>query len=469
MGSGVAVRVVPGLVTAGGAFIGGSGAGFAQAASHTMAVAATHAARFSFDIFRAVISVVIRVVLRLYYAVLERIPGVMPHLFQIPRNALLRSPTLAEVSKGRDNNFNLLRFAAASMVIVYHESVIAPTPGSVEPVAWLTRGRDNGGSLAVLCFFIVSGFLVTQSFLGRSATLKGFLSARVLRIFPALWVAVPFTIIVSSFASPVPWGRYLTHPQTLRYWLHNSVLWDPVEFHLPGAFLHVPLARNVNGSLWTLPTEFRLYLVCVGLGILGLYTIRPVFNAFLLTVLLVAAMTRVESMPFVNNLTTAQWEFAFLSGMAFYVNRNEIRLNIPVALALLGSTYFVTDPGMGRIWIVPAMTYATLCFSLHPALFFRPFTRVGDYSYGLYIYAFPLQQQMVFYHPGISWLRGLALTYPIVLGVAFLSWHLIEKPALGLKRYFRPQPPAQPFPPAAGRPAEPLKNGQSPICSTIVA
>lgn len=351
------------------------------------------------------------------------------------------SPSVAEVSRGRDNNFNLVRFVAASMVILYHEFVLTQTPGAIEPISWLTRGRDDAGSLPVLWFFIISGFLVTQSFMGRSSTLTAFLSARVLRIFPALWVAVPFTIIVSSFASAVPWGRYLTHPQTIKYWWHNSLLWD-LQFNLPGAFLHVPVPRNVNGSLWTLPTEFTMYLVCAGLGLLGIYGSRAVFNAFLLTVMMVGVMTKVDAMPFINNMNAAQWELAFLFGMAFYVNRNEIRLNIPVALLLLGSTYFITDPRMGRIYIVPAMTYATLCFSLHPALFFRPFTRLGDYSYGLYIYAFPLQQQIVFYHPGIRWLRGLAVTYPIILGIAILSWHIVEKPALSLKKYFRPQLPA---------------------------
>jgi peptidoglycan/LPS O-acetylase OafA/YrhL len=358
------------------------------------------------------------------------------------RNALTWSPSIAEVATGRDNNFNLVRFVAASMVILFHEFGIAPTPGAVEPFYWLTRGRDAGGSLAVLWFFIISGFLITQSFLARGSTLLSFLSARVLRIFPALWVAVPFTIIVSSFASPVPWGRYLTHPQTLKYWLHNSLLWD-LEFHLPGAFLHVPVARDVNGSLWTLPVELRLYWVCAGLGLLGLYAIRPVFNAFLLTVMLVGVMTKVEAMPFINNLQAAQWELAFLFGMGFYVNRNEIRLNIPVALLLLGSTYFIRNPDLGRLYIVPAMTYAVLCFSLHPAVFFRPFTRLGDYSYGLYIYAFPLQQQMVFYHPGMHWIKGMLLTYPIILGVAILSWHLVEKPALSLKKYFRSKPPSE--------------------------
>lgn len=343
------------------------------------------------------------------------------------------SPTVVGTTKGRDNNFNLVRFLAASAVILHHA-----IPFQIRPIDWLTRDRETLGSLAVLVFFVISGFLVTQSFT-RNKSLAAFLSARALRIFPALWIAVPFTIIVSSFASAVPWGAYLTHPQTIKYWLHNSFMWN-LEYHLPGAFLHVPMAREVNGSLWTMPTELRMYWICAGLGLLGIYTLRPAFNALLLGLMLLAMVTNVEAWPSVGSINAAQWEFAFLIGAAVFVNRNEIRLSIPVALLLLASIRLITDPQMGRLYIVPAIAYATLCFCLHPALFFRPFTRLGDYSYGLYIYAFPLQQQMVFYHPKMNWLARLALTYPIILAVAVLSWHLVEKPALSLKKRFAPGP-----------------------------
>jgi peptidoglycan/LPS O-acetylase OafA/YrhL len=358
------------------------------------------------------------------------------------RGAFTAAPRLADVARGRNNNFNLLRFLAASLVIVYHEYCVTGTPVYTEPVFRLTRGRDDSGGLAVALFFIISGFLVTQSFVGRGGRLIEFLSARVLRIFPALWVAVPFTIIVSSFASAVPWGRYLTHPQTLRFWLDDSILWN-MKFTLPGAFLHVPLARDVNGSLWTLPTEFRMYLVCAGVGLLGIYASRAVFNALCLGFVLAGTVTKIEALPFVqHDMHVAGWVFAFMLGAVFYVNRDHIRLSIPLALLLLAATYPFRDSGLGRIEVLPAIAYATLCFCLHPALHFRAFHRIGDYSYGLYIYAFPLQQQIYFYHPGISWRMGLLLTYPLILGMAILSWHLVEKPALGLKKYFQRRPRA---------------------------
>ena len=239
---------------------------------------------------------------------------------------LLSSPTVAEVSKGRNNNFNLVRFLAASLVILHHAKP------DIRIFGHLTRGRESAGSLAVLFFFVISGFLIAQSFAG--STLKAYVSARVLRIFPALWVAVPFSIIVASFSSAVPWGRYLTHPQTLKFWLHNSFLWD-LEYSLPGAFLHVPFERNVNGSLWTLPTEMRMYVICALLGMLGLYLSRAVFNAFLLLVMLIGVTVRIDTQPLVGSINVAQWEFAFLLGTAFYVNRNELRLSLPAALLLL--------------------------------------------------------------------------------------------------------------------------------------
>jgi peptidoglycan/LPS O-acetylase OafA/YrhL len=204
------------------------------------------------------------------------------------------------------------------------------------------------------------------------------------------------------------------------------------------------MAGNVNGSLWTLPTEFRMYLVCAVLGLLAIYRSRSVFNLFCLCIAIVAFVTRPEALPVVSDIHTAQWCLGFLLGAAFFVNREEIRLSIPLAVALLLSTYFIRDPGLGRIYILPALSYATLCFALHPLLFVRPFTRLGDYSYGLYIYAFPLQQQIVFYHPGIHVLAGFAFTYPIILCVAVLSWHLVEKPALGLKKFFQRRPQTKP-------------------------
>jgi peptidoglycan/LPS O-acetylase OafA/YrhL len=343
------------------------------------------------------------------------------------------SPRIADVARGRNNNFNLLRFVAAFLVILHHAK-----PGDILLTWWLTNGQEDAGSVAVLIFFAISGFLVTQSFTRSSLT--GFLTARALRIFPALWVAVPFTIIVSSFASAVPWGRYLTHPQTIRYWLHNSFMWD-MQYTLPGAFLHVPMARSVNGSLWTLPAELRMYWVCAGLGLLGLYASRAAFNALFVALMVAGTIVRPETLPLTGTINVAQWEFAFLIGAAFLVNRDYIRLNIPVAiLLLLVSKYTIEDPYMGHLYLVPAFAYATLVFGLHPALFFRPFTRLGDYSYGLYIYAFPLQQEMMFYHPKMNWLPRLALTFPIILGVAVLSWHVIEEPALRLKKRFQPKP-----------------------------
>jgi len=356
------------------------------------------------------------------------------------RRTFIDAPRLAHVAHGRNNNFNLLRFLAASLVIVYHEYCITGTPVYTEPVFRLTRGRDDSGGLAVALFFVISGFLVTQSFVGRGGRLIEFLSARCLRIFPALWIAVPFTIIVASFASAVPWGRYLTHPQTLRFWLNDSILVN-MKFTLPGAFLHLPVPRNVNGSLWTLPTEFRMYLVCAGLGLLGIYASRSIFNALCLTFVLAGAVTRIEALPFVeHDIHVAGWVFAFMIGAAFYVNRDQIRLSVPLALLLLAMTIPLRDSGIGRIEALPAIAYATLCFCLHPDLHFPAFHKIGDYSYGLYIYAFPLQQQMYFYHPGISWQMGMLLTYPLILGMAILSWHLVEKPALGLKKYFQRRP-----------------------------
>src|SRR5579872_6898893 len=113
--------------------------------------------------------------------------------------AYTRSYLLADLSIGRANNFNLLRFFAASLVILSHCSAIA-WGENPEPVWNYFGGLETGGSLGVLIFFAISGFLVVQSFVSR-ARLKYFVAARALRIYPGLVTAVVYSVILASFAT----------------------------------------------------------------------------------------------------------------------------------------------------------------------------------------------------------------------------------------------------------------------------
>jgi peptidoglycan/LPS O-acetylase OafA/YrhL len=350
----------------------------------------------------------------------------------------LSRPLLGDLAVGRDNNFNLIRFLAATLVIFFHSLALSRIPGSIEPVYWISGGRFDSGSLGVCVFFTTSGFLVTQSLINRGLRLPTFLAARALRIFPGLIVAVLFSIGIAGVSSAVPWVPFLLDHQTKKFFVHNCLL-NNIQFVLPGAFKTNPHTA-VNGSLWTMPTEIRMYCFCAVTGLVGIVSSREIFNAVLLTFTVIATTTDLAANSLLLGSDSLRWAIAFLIGMALYINRFHIPLNPVAALLGIGLIHYAPrsfeHSPLDLVFMELAVAYALLVVAYYPPLFFKPFTRMGDYSYGLYIYAFPLQQYFVFSFPKLNSMQQFFAVFPVILGTAVLSWHFVEKPALRLKDRF---------------------------------
>lgn len=166
---------------------------------------------------------------------------------------------LSNYSQGRDNNFNLIRIIAALAVLVTHSFALAIGTADAEPFR-KSLGMTMG-SIAVDVFFITSGFLVTSSLLNRQSTIE-FIWARVLRIFPALIVMLLLTVFVLGVIfTTLPTLTYLSLPQTYIYFAKCATLITGVAYNLPGVFDSNPYKNAVNGSLWTMPHEVRMYAI----------------------------------------------------------------------------------------------------------------------------------------------------------------------------------------------------------------
>lgn len=345
---------------------------------------------------------------------------------------LTRSYLLADLSVGRANNFNLLRFFAATLVIVSHCSALAW--GQNPEFIWNFMGHlETGGSIGVLIFFAISGFLVVQSFVSRGR-LKYFFAARALRIYPGLVAAVIFSIVLAAFATSWPLRDFLRDHQTRRFLIHNSMAY-PIEFNLPGAFEHNPLKGGVNGSLWTLPLEIQMYLVVAAFGLLGLFKSREIYNAVLAGFVILMASVKPDALPLIAAHPEApRLALAFLCGAFLFMNRDRVRISLPWAIffALFIWWGHTRIPNI-RMLYIPAIAYIVFVLGYHPRLYFAPYNKLGDYSYGLYIFAFPTQQLISYYYPGIHQYRLFLLAFPCILTAAVLSWHFIEKPALRRK------------------------------------
>ena len=352
------------------------------------------------------------------------------------RRQFLQAARLIEVAHGKDNNLNLIRFVCASLVIFSHSWVLlgSPDPAQVYLHSW------NLGDIAVRSFFFLSGYLILKSGL-RGSDAEEFLAARVLRIFPALIVAVLACVFVlGPLLSVLPMRDYFVDPITWKF-LREMVLYKTQDI-LPGVFAQGHLLKQVDGVLWTLPIEWTLYIAtvvfCLAIRGKSFWGEAPI-RTLLITI--AAIGLTIQMMPLAEPLRVRSAVFYFVLGAICYSLRKWIFLSVPVAvllagvnLALFGFHWY----GIGNQLFPVTLGYLLLTLGFHPAVLVRSFHRFGDYSYGLYIFAFPIQQaEIIFLHN--SWMLFPA-SYPPALLAAVLSWHYIEKPCLSLKNRLRRSP-----------------------------
>ena len=343
-------------------------------------------------------------------------------------------PRLAALAHGRDNNFQLIRLLAATGVVLFHSYAL--TDHWTDEPLWQRMPELNFGALGVSCFFVISGFLVTQSWLARERVVP-FVAARALRIYPALAGAVVLTVALAWISGTLSLAGFLTDPQTLDYIVHVTPAWD-IRHQLPGAFPENPIPHDVNGSLWTLPIELRLYVAVLAAGVIGLLARRVAWFALLWLLLLwwLVSPAGLPAPPF--DKVTGDLVLLFALGSLASVWRQAIPLSLAIAaVALMLVIINPADLARGALF-APLLAYIVLVAAYHPRLAWPAFNRVGDYSYGVYVYSFPIQQTLVQRIPGIEPAPLFALAMVLTLVVAALSWHFLEQPALGLKSRFGP-------------------------------
>jgi peptidoglycan/LPS O-acetylase OafA/YrhL len=349
-----------------------------------------------------------------------------------------RAVLLADRSASRDNVFDVLRLVAALAVLVSHSYALT---GRAEPLGTAT-GETLGG-FGVVVFFGISGFLVARSWAAQPRV-PAFAAKRLLRLIPALVVAVWLTaLVLGPLVTTLPLGDYLTSAQTWVYPARSSLL---VTFNgrLPGVFTADPVSGAVNGSLWTLPVEAFAYVTVVAFGLLSLARRRVALLAALV-VLLVALVPAVDvgsHLPAAAQGTAVGLDSvvvihvlaAFVVGSALFAFRERVRLSWWPVPAL--TVLWIAGRSAGWTPVVASLLipYAVLVVAYRAPLRLNALVRPGDVSYGVYIYAFPVQQTLLFIGHGLSALALTALAAPVTYALAFASWRLIEAPALALKR-----------------------------------
>jgi peptidoglycan/LPS O-acetylase OafA/YrhL len=338
-------------------------------------------------------------------------------------------------TRGRDNNFDLIRVVAAFTVLFAHSRALSGAP---LPHPELTLRGFDASAVAVDVFFFTSGFLVAGSLFSR-ANIFEFAWARAMRIFPALWAMLLITVIgLGLFVGTLPAAEFFGSAITRDYVAHCATLVNGVRYHLPGLFADNHLPDIVNGSLWTLPIEWRLYEYLAAGWVLLAFRPASRVAAFryampAAALILMAAAIKTFFVAHARDGALVP-TFMFFYGAALQMWRARINLSFVRGAALLAALG-AASLNWGAFLAVYLATLGPLVlhFAYLPGGPLRAYNRVGDYSYGVYIYAFPVQQALIAVIPGLS-LTGLNIYAPaLTLACAALSWHFLEKPALDWK------------------------------------
>lgn len=336
--------------------------------------------------------------------------------------------SLRETFDPRANSFDLLRLVFAGMVAGAHGLVLQT---GFQPYF----NRSTLGDFGLDGFFILSGFLVTRSFLGLSSVWR-FAWHRFLRIMPGFWVCLLVTALVAAPLAAVLQGRsplepFTGEPSALRFVLVNAGLLM-VQYDISGLLLANPFPVSFNGALWTLVFEAFCYLVVAGLGVAGLLSARRWALPAAIGVLTALSILQELDVPVLVNDRLLRLVLVFLIGAAAYVYADRIPMNGYLALGAV-ALFCVSVMLFDDYRVLGAVPLAYAFFWVGTCLPWR-FALRADLSYGLYIYHWPVFQILVL--TGAAALPtplfvpvGLAVT----MGIAALSWYVVEKPALARK------------------------------------
>lgn len=341
-----------------------------------------------------------------------------------------------ELANYRSTGFDYMRIILAVSVLGWHSIVTsygADFQDSVQSSPWRMLT-----ALILPMFFALSGYLVSGS-LDRCKTLVRFLGLRAIRIFPALFVEVLLSaFILGVLFTNLPLWEYFAHEKFHTY-LWNAV--GHIHYELPGVFENNPKPMTVNGQLWTVPFELYCYIALAGLAAFGLHRHRKwfVFVTVLLAAAGLAAFFYKHGISLAykpSNVPGFMLVICFLGGVAIARYADVLPWDKKwFAVSLVLSMGLLNIPVYGDLLAIVPICYATAFMGLaNPAKI--SILKGADYSYGIFLYGYAIQQALMALSPHLHvWYLNLLFALPLAALMAAFSWHVVEKPALKLRKY----------------------------------
>lgn len=345
------------------------------------------------------------------------------------------------------NAFGFLRLLFASLVIVSHVPEIVDGNSNREILHRLT-GSMTFGSFSVNGFFVISGFLITGSYL-NSSTLSSYLRKRVARIYPAFALASVISLVI---VAPLGGAKF---PLDMRHIAAASAriatLQRPM---LAGAFTeghYGDWTVALNGAMWTIQYEFACYLLVILLGVTGMLRRPWLVVVFCLSLFLTSIAVSIHPVRWLSH----DWAFPgppsalpamtgmFLAGASSYLFRHRIPTNV-TGVVIAAVLFVAATPIISITNITYALFGGYLIFAtarMGSSTFIGQINDKTDISYGVYLYAWPIEQLLIRYLGTDSLLLLGVVTWIGAAICGWISWTIIEKPLMQKRTHNGPLAP----------------------------
>jgi peptidoglycan/LPS O-acetylase OafA/YrhL len=354
-------------------------------------------------------------------------------------------------SSHRENNFDLIRLLAATQVVIAHGIGHTPLVGKLSPM-----GRQLFDALLMLpgvpVFFVISGFLITQSHERNPSDLKGYFWRRGLRIFPAMWVCLIVTLIALGCCGFL--GTDFLFSKTFAAWLMGQVSF--IQFYNPEHFRDFGIGV-ANGALWTIAVELQFYIFVPLFCWLGKRLAGVTWILFLVSFAAYCVMDHKVNGPSgfsgapiafkLLHATLVPHLWMFLLGILIHRNYDKLRswlegkfLWYLAAYALFVAAQhtlvdFRTVPYyLGYLPARTLLALGTIAAAFSARSLSLRMLHGMDLSYGTYLYHSVVINVFV----ELGWLNSMAAVlwiFMVSIAIAMVSWHGIEKPALAKKSF----------------------------------
>lgn len=357
--------------------------------------------------------------------------------------------TLQDFYLRKNNSFDFIRFVLTTLVIYSHSKILLyGIEGDI--LASFTANQINFGQLAVFGFFVLSGFLITQSLEASNSYIDYYLK-RFLRIFPAfLCSLLLIAFILGPFLSELSMRDYFfTSSNNSPYsFIFNNITFNIFSYSwtVNDLFSANSFPSSANGSMWTLKHEFAMYLILPILSYFLFLKQRKFMLVSLVITITLSFLNIKSNYMFLHLPGETFWVFGvneysqfiklasyFLAGSIMYLYKDKILIN--KRFLLLAILFVLVGGALGKLQYVLLLTLPYIIICIGVGFKYPRFSKYGDFSYGLYIYAFPVQQTISYlFGDNLNVFSFFVSSFIITLIISILSWIYIERPALNLKR-----------------------------------